>query len=94
MAKKPIKGRKYYEDIARAKGRLPALAKEPSTMAGLAALAGGLNEMFQVVDPATANVAGQVIETVATVAINPTPVGLAMAAFGLFSIFMKEKGGR
>jgi hypothetical protein len=90
MPKKTVKDRAYYEEIARAKGRMPALVKEPSTMAGMAALAGGMNEIFQVVEPDTA---GVLIDAVTTIAVNPSPIGLAMAAFGLFSIFMKEKGG-
>lgn len=85
MTKKVVKDRAYYEQIARQKGRL----KEPSTMAGVAALAGGMNEIFQVVEPETA---GALVDAVTTVAVNPSPLGLAMAAFGLFSIFMKEGG--
>ena len=69
---------------------IPPQVKEPSTMAGMAAMAGGLNEMFQVADPALLD-AG--VTAASTLLFNPTPVGLAMAAFGLFSVFMKEKGG-
>lgn len=86
---KQIKTRAYYEKLAAVKR-----IKEPSTMAGAAALLMGANEMFQVVDPATAEAAGLVIDTLAPVILNPTPMGIGMALFGLFSIFMKEKGGK
>jgi len=68
---------------------IPSQIKEPSTMAGMAAMAGGLNEMFQVADPQLVD-AG--VAAASTILFNPTPVGIGMALFGLFSVFMKEKG--
>lgn len=68
---------------------IPKQMQEPSTMAGGAAVMAGLNDMFQVADPQLLD-AG--MAAASTLLFNPTPVGLAMAAFGLFSIFMKEKG--
>ena len=65
--------------------------KEPSTMAGGAAVLGGLNEMFNFVEPSTVDaLAG----AVGTVLVNPTPMGMGMALFGLFSVFMGEQGKR
>lgn len=62
--------------------------KEPSSMAGVAAIAGGINEVFVGVDPELVD-AG--IAAAGTLLVNPTPVGIGMALFGLFSVFMKEK---
>lgn len=69
--------------------QIPKQIREPSTMAGAAAIVGGVNEMFQLADPAVVEAGAAAAQAII---FNPTPMGLAMAAFGVFSVFMREKG--
>ena len=69
--------------------------REPSTMAGGAALVGGINDMVKIADPSMMDAAilDAGVTAATTVLFNPTPVGIGMALFGLLSVVMGEKGG-
>ncbi len=71
---------------------LRKLMGQPSTAAGAGLLAAAGNEML--VSPETLSTMQNVAEVALPVLLNPTPMGLAMAALGLFAMFRSEGSGK